>query len=166
MSNDNKLDSELRQGLQKRLERIAENEFELFKKRREIEQELYAMEVGRSDEEFKWLKAQHWALGKAMDALINQRKVIKATLDGLDVFDKREPSDTAELIKKLKNEEFDLHHKIEKLDTFLLDDNKTAEVDEYQLKMLKHQREIMVEYARTLMNRIFDLQGHQHKEQY
>lgn len=161
MSNDNKLDSKLRQGLQKRLDRIWEDEVELRMQRQEVEKELTTTEVGRSDEEFKWLKAQHWALGKAMDALAKQRIAIMAVLDNPNVFDKDDSSDKTELITKLKDEEFELHHKIEKLDTFLLDDNKTAEVNEYQLELLKHQREIMVEYARTLMNRIFNLQAQQ-----
>lgn len=164
MSNNNKLDSKLRQGLQKRLERIAENEFELLKQRREIERELYAMEVGRSDEEFKWLKTQHWALGKALGALAKQRRTIMTVLDNPNVFDKADTadhsSDTAEVIEKLKKEDSDLTRKLEKLNAFLNDDNKTAKVCEYQLELMKYQYKLMVEYHHTLMNRIFDLHGH------
>lgn len=161
MSNNNKLDSKLRQGLQKRLERIAENEFELLKQRREIERELYAVEVGRSDEEFKWLKAQHFALGTTLGALAQQRRTIMTVLDNPNIFDKHEVSDTAKVIDKLKNEEFDLRHKIDKLDAFLIDDNKTAKINEYQLDLMKHQYKVMIEYQRTLMNRIFDLHAQQ-----
>lgn len=159
---DNKLDNGFVPSLQKRLERIAENEFELFKQRREIERWLNgSVPVSLSDEEFKWLKAQHYALGEAMGALAKQRNVIKAMLDNPNIFDKHEASDTAKLIDKLKNEEFDVRHKIDKLDAFLSDDNKTAKVPEHQLELLKYQYKVMVEYQRTLMNRIFDLHAQQ-----
>lgn len=160
---DNKLDNGFVPNLHERLERIAENEFELFKQRREIERWLDgSVPVSLSDEEFKWLKARHYALGKAMDALAKQRNVIKGTLDldSPNVFNEHEASDKAELIDKLKNEEFDLHHKIEKLDAFLSDDNKTAKVSEHQLELLKYQYKVMVEYQHILMNRIFDLRTH------
>ena len=157
----NKLGNGFVPDLQERLERIAENEFELFKQRREIERWLDgSVPVSLSDEEFKWLKAQHYALGKAMDALANQRNIIKARLDNPNIFNKHEVSDTAKVIDRLKNEEFDLRHKIDKLDAFLID-NKTAKINEYQLDLMKHQYKVMVEYQRTIMNRIFDLQGHQ-----
>lgn len=161
MSN-NKLGNGFVPDLQERLERIAESEFELFKQRREIERWLDgSVPVSLSDEEFKWLKAQHYALGEAMDALAKQRSVIKAMLDNPNVFDKHEVSDTAKVIDKLKNEEFDVRHKIDKLDAFLNDDNKTAKINEYQLDLMKHQYKVMVEYQRTLMNRIFDLHAQQ-----
>lgn len=160
MSNNNELDSKLRQGLQERLNRIAEDEFELFKQRREIERELETIETSRSNKEFKGLKAQHWALGKAMDALAKQRSAIMAVLDNPNVFDEHGSSDKTELIDKLKNEEFDVHHKVEKLGAFLIDDNRTAKVSDYQLDLLKHQYEVMVEYHRILMNRIFELRTH------
>lgn len=160
----NKLGNGFVPDLHERLERIAEDEFELFKQRREIERWLNgSVPVSLSDEEFKWLKDERYALGKAMDALAKQRNVIKAMLDNSNIFDKHEASDTAKLIDKLKNEEFDVRHKIDKLDAFLIDDNKTAKVSEYQLELLKHQYKVMVEYQRTLMNRIFDLHAHQHK---
>lgn len=161
MSNNNKLDSKLRQGLQKRLERIAENEFELLKQRREIERELYAVEVGRSDEEFKWLKAQHWALGKALGALAKQRRTIMTVLDNPNVFDGHESSDKAELITKLKDEEAELRHKLTKLSVFLLDDDKTAKVDKGQLRLLQKQQHAMGEYRHILVARIYNLEAQQ-----
>lgn len=169
MSNDNKLDSKLRQGLQARLDRIWEDTTELRIMRNCIENELCDDDTDLIDEEFKWwLKAQHWALGKAMDALVQQKNVINAVMVNPNVFDKADTadhlSDTAEVIEKLKKEDSDLTRRLEKLNAFLNDDNKTARVCEYQLKWMKYQHKLMVEYHRTLMNRIFDLQGHQHKE--
>lgn len=167
MSNNNKLDSKLRQGLQKRLDRIWEDEVELQMQRQEVERELTTIQTMRSDEEFKWLKAQHFALGKALGALAQQRRTIMTVLDNPNVFDKDKAdtadhsSDTAEVIKKLKKEDSDLTCKLEKLDAFLNDDNKTAKVCEHQLEWMKYQHKLMVEYHRTLINRIFDLHGHQ-----
>lgn len=158
-------------GLYARLERIAEEAFELFKQRREIEGWLDGDTSISfiSDLELKWLKAQYHALGEALDALGKQREAIKVVLDDPNVFDKDKAdtadhsSDTAEVIERLKKEDADLTCKLEKLDAFLNDDNKTAKVCEYQLEWMKYQHKLMVEYHRTLKNRIFDLQGHQHK---
>lgn len=161
MSNNNKLDSKLRQGLQRRLDRIWEDEVELRMQRQEVERELTTIQTMRSDEEFKWLKAQHFALGKALGALAQQRRTIMTVLDNPNVFDKADTADTAKVIDKLKNEEFDVRHKIDKLDAFLNDDNKMAKINEYQLDLMKHQYKVMVEYQRTLMNRIFDLHAQQ-----
>lgn len=159
---ENKLDNGFVPDLHERLERIAEDEFELFKQRREIERWLNgSVPVSLSDKEFKGLKAQHWALGKAMNALAKQRSAIMAVLDNPNVFDKADAADTAKVIDKLKNEEFDVRHKIDKLDAFLNDDNKMAKINEYQLDLMKHQYKVMVEYQRTLMNRIFDLHAQQ-----
>lgn len=172
MSNDNKLDSKFAPSLQEldnhfvpslqeRLERIAEDEFELLKQRREVARWLNgSVPVSLSDEEFKWLKARYDALGKVMEALVKQRNVIKAILGKPNVSFNQYSLDTAKLIDKLKNEEFDVHHKVEKLGAFLIDDNRTAKVSDYQLDLLKHQYEVMVEYHRILMNRIFDLRTH------
>lgn len=158
MSNDNKLDEKLQQGLQKRLDRIWEDEVELRMQRQEIENELCNVDFNLNDEAVKWLKAQHWALGKAMDALINQRKVIRATLDGLDVFDKHESSDKTKLITKLKYEEAELLDKLNKLSTFLLDDDKTAKINDEQLRLLQMQQQAMANYRRILVARIFNLE--------
>lgn len=159
MSNDNKLDSELRQGLQRRLDRIWEDEVELRMQRREIENELTTIEVGRSDEEFKWLKAQHWALGKTLGALAQQKRTIMTTLDNPNAFDEHESSDKAELITKLKDEEAELRHKLTKLSVFLLDDDKTAKVDKGQLRLLQKQQHAMGEYRHILVARIFNLEN-------
>lgn len=170
MSNNNKLDSKLRQGLQRRLDRIWEDEVELRMQRQEVERELTTIQTMRSDEEFKWLKAQHFALGKALGALAQQRRTIMTVLDNPNVFDKADTadhsSDTAEVIERLEKEDSNLARKLEKLDAFLNDGNKTAKVCEHQLELMKYQYKLMVEYRRTLINRLFDLQGHQHKEQY
>lgn len=157
MSN-NKLDKKLQQGLQARLGRISENEFELFKQRREIERELKTIETSRSNKEFKGLKAQHWALGKAMDALAKQRIAIMTVLDNPNAFDEHESSDKAELITKLKDEEADVRHKLTKLSVFLLDDDKTAKVDKGQLRLLQMQQQAMANYRRILVARIFHLE--------
>lgn len=159
MSNDNKLDSKLRQGLQKRLERIAENEFSLLEQRREIEQELTTIEVGRSDEEFKWLKAQHFALGKTLGALAQQKRTIMTTLDNPNAFDEHESSDKAELITKLKDEEAELLDKLNKLSTFLLGDDKTAKINDEQLRLLQMQQQAMANYRRILVARIYNLEA-------
>lgn len=168
MSNDNKLDSKLRQGLQARLDRIWEDTTELRILRDRLEDELRDNVL--SKEKASWLKAQHFALGKTLGALAQQRRTIMTVLDNPNVFDKADTadhsSDTAEVIERLKKEDSDLTRKLEKLDAFLNDDDKTAKVSEYQLELLKYQYKLMVEYRRTLINRIFDLHVHQHKEQY
>lgn len=168
MSED-KLDNKMQQGLQARLDRIWEDEVELQMQRQEVERELTTIQTVRSDEEFKWLKAQHFALGKALGALAQRRRTIMTVLDNPNAFDKDKAdtsdhsSDTAEVIERLKKEDSDLTCKLEKLDAFLNDDNKTAKINEYQLDLMKHQYKLMVEYRRTLINRIFDVHVHQHK---
>lgn len=165
MSNDNKLDSKMQQDLQRRLDRIWEDEVELRIQRQEIENDLCNVDFNLNNETVKWLKAQHWALGKAMDALKRQENVIDALLVNPNVFDKADTadylSDTAEVIEKLKKEDSDLTRKLDKVTAFLNDDNKTAKVSKEQIVLLERQECAMLEYHSILMNRIFDLQGHQ-----
>lgn len=156
MSNDNKLDSELRQGLQKRLDRIWEDATELSIMRDCLENEL--CDANLIDEESKWLKAQHWALGKAMDALVQQKNVINAVMVNPNVFDKADTSDKPELITKLRNEEYELSDKLNKLSTFLLDSDKTAQINDEQLRLLQMQQQTMANYHRILVARIFNLE--------
>lgn len=158
MSNDNKLDSKLRQGLQKRLDRIWEDEVELRIQRQVAERELTTIQTMRSDEEFKWLKAQHFALGKALGALAQQRRAIMTVLDNPNVFDKAGTSNKTELITKLKNEEYELSDKLNKLSTFLLDSDKTAQINDEQLRLLQMQQQAMANYHRILVARIFNLE--------
>lgn len=161
----NKLDKKMQQGMQARLDRIWEDTTELRIMRDCLENEL--CDANLIDEESKWLKAQHWALGKAMDALVQQKNVINAVMVNPNVFDEADTadysSDTVELIDKLKKEASDLARKLEKLDAFLIDDSRTAKVSEYHIALMKRQECAMFDYHRELMNRIFDLQGHQHK---
>ena len=167
MSED-KLDKKMRQGLQARLDRIWEDTTELRIMRNCIEDELCDDDTDLIDEESKWAEAQHWALGKAMDALVQQKNVINAVMVNPNVFDEADTSDyssdTVELIDKLKKEASDLTRKLEKLNAFLIDDSKTAKVSEYHIALMKRQECAMFDYHGMLMNRIFDLQGHQHKE--
>ena len=158
MSNDNKLDSKLRQGLQKRLDRIWEDEVELRIQRQVVERELTTIQTMRSDEEFKWLKAQHFALGKALGALAQQRRAIMTVLDNPNDFDKAGTSNKTELITKLKNEEYELSDKLNKLSTFLLDSDKTAQINDEQLRLLQMQQQAMANYHRILVARIFNLE--------
>ncbi len=158
MSNDNKLDSKMQQGLQKRLDRIWEDEVELRIQRQEIENDLCNVDFNLNNETVKWLKAQHWALGKAMDALKKQENVIDALLVNPNAFDEHESSDKAELIAKLKEEEADLLDKLDKLSAFLLDDDKVAKINDEQLSLMKMQQETMANYRRILVARIFYLE--------
>ena len=112
----------------------------------------------RSDEEFKWLKAQHFALGKALGALAQQRRAIMTVLDNPNVFDKAGTSNKTELITKLKNEEYELSDKLNKLSTFLLDSDKTAQINDEQLRLLQMQQQAMANYHRILVARIFNLE--------
>lgn len=155
---DNKLDSKLRQGLQKRLDRIWEDEVELRIQRQEIENDLCNVDFNLNDEAVKWLKAQHWALGKAMDALEKQKNVINALLVNPNVFDEHESSDKTKLITKLKYEEAELLNKLNKLNTFLLDSDKTAKINDEQLGLMQMQQQAMTNYWRILVARIFHLE--------
>ncbi|AJT51592.1 hypothetical protein LBLM1_11230 (plasmid) [Limosilactobacillus mucosae LM1] len=147
-------------GLYARLERIAEEAFELFKQRREIEGWLDGDTSISfiSDLELKWLKAQYHALGEALDALGKQREAIKVVLDNPNVFDKHEASDKTDLITKLKDEEYELSDKLNKLSTFLLDSDKTAQINDEQLRLLQMQQQAMANYHRILVARIFNLE--------
>lgn len=156
MSNNNKLDSKLRQGLQKRLDRIWEDTTELRIMRDCLENEL--CDANLIDEESKWLKAQHWALGKAMDALVQQKTVINAVMINPNVFDEADTLDNTELITKLKNEEYELSDKLNKLSTFLLDSDKTTQINDEQLRLLQMQQQAMANYHRILVARIFNLE--------
>lgn len=147
-------------GLYARLERIAEEAFELFKQRREIEGWLDGDTSISfiSDLELKWLKAQYHALGEALDALGKQREAIKVVLDNPNVFDEDDTLDNTELITKLKNEEYELSDKLNKLSTFLLDSDKTAQINDKQLRLLQMQQQAMANYHRILVARIFNLE--------
>lgn len=147
-------------GLYARLERIAEEAFELFKQRREIEGWLDGDTSISfiSDLELKWLKAQYHALGEALDALGKQREAIKVVLDDPNVFDEDDTLDSTELITKLKNEEYELSDKLNKLSTFLLDSDKTAQINDEQLRLLQMQQQAMANYHRILVARIFNLE--------
>lgn len=147
-------------GLYARLERIAEEAFELFKQRREIEGWLDSDTSISfiSDLELKWLKAQYHALGEALDALSKQREAIKVVLDDPNVFDEHEASDKTDLITKLKDEEYELSDKLNKLSTFLLDSDKTTKINDEQLRLLQMQQQAMANYHRILVARIFNLE--------
>lgn len=155
---ENKLDNKMQQGLQARLDRIREDTTELRILRNRIENELCDDDTDLIDEKFKWLKAQHWALGKAMDALKKQENVIDALLVNPNAFDEHESSDKAELIAKLKEEEADLLDKLDKLSAFLLDDDKVAKINDEQLSLMKMQQATMANYRRILVARIFNLE--------
>lgn len=64
-----------KQAIQDRLDRIWEDQTELRILRSRLEDELRDNVLGK--EEANWLKAQHFALGKALDALKNQKNVIE-----------------------------------------------------------------------------------------
>lgn len=155
---DNKLDKKMQQGLQKRLDRIWEDEVELRMQRQEIENELCDVDFNLNNEAVKWLKAQHFALGKALDALKKQENVIDALLVNPNAFDEHKSSDKAELITKLKDEEAELLDKLNKLNTFLLDDDKTAKINDEQLRLMQMQQQAMTSYRRILVARIFHLE--------
>lgn len=157
MSGD-KLDKKMQQGLQARLDRIWEDTTELRIMRNEIENELCDVDFNLNNEAVKWAKAQHFALGKAMDALEKQKNVIKALLVNPNVFDEHESSDKAELITKLKDEEAELLDKLNKLSAFLLDSDKTAKINDEQLRLLQMQQQAMANYRRILVARIFNLE--------
>lgn len=67
-------DIKRKQAIQDRLDRIWEDTTELSIMRDGLESELCDADL--IEEKSKWLKAQHWALGKAMDALENQKNVL------------------------------------------------------------------------------------------
>lgn len=73
-TNENE-DIKYKQAIQDRLDRIWEYQTELRILRNRIEDELRDNFLG--EEEANWLKAQHFALGKALDALENQKNVIE-----------------------------------------------------------------------------------------
>lgn len=85
-----------------RLERIAEEAFDLFKQRREIEGWLDSNSsiTLMSDLELKGLKAQYDALGGALDALGKQREAIKVVLDNPNAYAENKPSDTEKQTKE------------------------------------------------------------------
>lgn len=157
MDNDVKLDTKSMSEVRARLGRIATDEFELFKQRAEIEKELNNTKTSRSSKELKGLKTQYWALGKAMSALAKQRIAILSELDSSNMPNKDDSSDKTELINKLEDEEADLLDKLNKLNTFLLDHDKTSKIDNNQLQLLKMQQETMANYRRILVARIFHL---------
>lgn len=156
---DNKLDKKMQQGLQKWLDRIWEDKVELRMQRNEIENELCDVDFNLNNEAVKWLKAQHWALGKALDALKKQEDVIDALLVNPNAFDEHESSDKVGLITKLKDEEAELLDKLNKLSAFLLDDDKTAKINDEQLRLLQKQQHAMGEYRRILVARIYNLEA-------
>lgn len=145
-----------KQAMQDRLDRIWEDTTELSIMRDGLESELCDADL--IDEESKWLKAQRWALGKAMDALENQKNVINAIMVNPHVFDEADTSDKTELITKLKDEETDLLDKLDKLSAFLLDSDKVAKLNDDQLSLMRMQQETMANYRRILVARIFNLE--------
>lgn len=136
-----------KQAIQDRLDRIWEDQTELRILRDRLKDELRDNVLGK--EEANWLKAQHFALGKALDALENQKNVIRRT---------KMSKDKAELITKLKDEEADLLGNLDKLSAFLLDDDKVAKINDDQLSLMKMQQETMANYRRILVARIFNLE--------
>lgn len=158
MSNDVKLDAKSMSEVRARLGRIATDEFELFKQRTEIEKELNNTKTNRSSKELKGLKTQYWALGKAMNALAKQRIAILSELDSSNMPNKDDSSDKAKLINKLKNEEYELLDKLDKLSAFLLDDDKVAKINDEHLRLLQMQQQAMTNYHRILVARIFNLE--------
>lgn len=142
--------------IQRRLDRIWEDETELRIQRKDIEDELQDEVLGT--EETNWLKARHFALGKALDALKNQKNVIEKISDSSKAINKKELSDTAFVIKELKKKDATLAHKLDKLSAFLTDDNQTDNVSERLIELLKCQEDMLFEYHYILMNHIFDLQ--------
>lgn len=136
-----------KQAIQDRLDRIWEDQTELRILRNRLEDELRDNVL--SKEEANWLKAQHFALGKALDALENQKNVIRRT---------KMSKDKAELITKLKDEEADLLGNLDKLSAFLLDDDKVAKINDDQLSLMRMQQETMANYRRILVARIFNLE--------
>ena len=68
-------DIKRKQAIQDRLDRIWEDQTELRILRNRLEDEL--RDNALSKEEANWLKAQHFAFGKALDALENQKNVIE-----------------------------------------------------------------------------------------
>lgn len=68
-------DIKYKQAIQDRLDRIWEDQTELHILRDRLEDELRDNTLGK--EEANWIKAQHFALGKALDALENQKNVIE-----------------------------------------------------------------------------------------
>lgn len=149
-------DIEHKQAIQDRLDRIWEDQTELRIQRNRLEDELRDNVLGK--EEANWLKAQHFALGKALDALVQQKNVINAVMVNPNVFDKQESLDKTDLITKLKDEEADLLDKLDKLSAFLLDSDKVAKINSDQLSLMKMQQETMANYRRILVARIFNLE--------
>lgn len=145
-----------KQAIQDRLDRIWEDQTELRILRDRLENEL--CDANLTDEESKWLKAQHWALGTAMDALVQQKNVINALMVNPHVFDEADTSDRTELITKLKDEETDLLDRLDKLSAFLLDGDKVAKINDDQLSLMRMQQETMANYRRILVARIFNLE--------
>ena len=152
-----------KQAIRDRLDRIWEDQTELRILRDRLEDELHDSVL--SKEEANWLKAQHFALGKALDALENQKNVIETAVDDSKVIDKEDSpdslSDTAVVIKELRKDDAELTHKLKKMIAFLTDDDKTTMLSSRLISYIKCREDILLEYHYILMNHIFDLQGHQ-----
>lgn len=144
--------------IQRRLDQIWEDETELRIQRKDIEDELQDEALGT--EETNWLKARHFALGKALDALKNQKNIIEKISDSPKTINKKELSDTAFVIRELKKKDATLAHKLDKMSTFLTDENQTDNLSERLIELLKCQEDMLFEYHYILMNHIFDLQEH------
>lgn len=156
-------DIEHKQAIQDRLDRIWEDQTELRIQRNRLEDELRDNVLGK--EEANWLKAQHFALGKALDALENQKNVLEKVSNHSNVSDKNDRSDslsdTAVVIRELRKDDAELTHKLEKMIAFLTDDDKTTMLSSRLISYIKCREDILLEYHYILMNHIFDLQGHQ-----
>lgn len=156
-------DIKRKQAIQDRLDRIWEDQTELRILRDRLEDELRDNVL--SKEEANWLKAQHFALGKALDALENQKNVIETVADDSRAIDKDYSSDslsdTAVVIKELRKDDAELTHKLEKMVAFLIDDDKTAMLSSRLITYIKCREDILFEYHYILMNHIFELQGRQ-----
>ena len=63
-----------------------------------------------------------------------------------------------ELIKKLKKEQDKLNKKLWKLILFIMDQEDSQTISDYQLNLLKAQRDAMSEYSDVLGMRINDLE--------
>lgn len=151
-----------RWAIQNRLDRIWEDETELRIQRKSIEDELQDNVLGT--EEANWLKAQHFALGKALDALKNQKNVIETISDSPKSIDKKDLSDTAFVINELKKRDATLAHKLDKMNAFLTDKDQTDNLSRRIIELLKCQEDMLFEYHYILMDHIFDLQERLYKK--
>ena len=152
MDNNTDESTKHRWAIQNRLDRIWEDETELRIQRKSIEDELQDNVLGT--EETNWLKAQHFALGKALDALENQKNVIETISDSPKTIDKKDLSDTAVVINELKKRDATLVHKLDKMSAILTDEDQIDNLSRRLIELLKCQEDMLFEYHYILMDPI------------